>query len=327
MYTLRFPFELPPGREIGLEEPVNFQCDGYEISLKRNDRFFVLVVSGFEDEVKANEYIANVRSGLMWLLLNRGLAITATYEVQPVSISEDPAQTAKDLSKSMGGMGVGSEVHALFDASRPAILPTEGNFKQIIAEKVSITQTTSVADVLDFLRTGMSVSNPQVLMSDQKLQTAFELYGAFYTENCERARFITLIMVLEALAEAKKRPQVIRDFLNSVGGMIDDNIGHFEDTTDEAIAFKSLKQELDYRRSDSIKSSIKALVFHTLQNDSDVSEITGQASQIYDKRSKLVHDGYLPQQELAEATAMAREIVQRVLIRRFNDETGSESDA
>jgi hypothetical protein len=224
-------------------------------------------------------------------------------------------------------MDVGSEVHGLFDASRPAILPTEGNFTQITAGKVSIIQTTSVADVLDFLRAGMSVSNPQILMSDQKLQTAFELYGAYYTENSERARFITLVMVLKALAHAKQRPLVVREFLNSVGGMIDENIGQFEDSTDEAIAFSSLKQELDFRRSDSLKSSIKALVFHTLQNDSDVSEITNRASRNYDKRSKLVHDGYLPQQELSEATAMAREIVQRVLIQRFNDETGSESDA
>ncbi len=327
MYTLRFPFELPSGREIGLEEPVNFQCNGYEVSLKRNDRFFVLVISGFENEAEANEYIANVRSGLMWLLLNRGLAITASYEVQSVSISEDPAQTAKNLSNSLGGMDVGDEVHGLFDASRPAILPTEGNFKQITAGKVSITQTTSVPDTLDFLTAGMNVSNPQVLMSDQKLQTALELYGAFYTEKSERARFITLVMVLEALADAKQRPQIVRDFLNSVSGMIEKSLEKFEDATDEAIAFNSLKQELDYRRSDSIKSSIKALVFHTLQNDTDVVEIASKASKIYDKRSKLVHDGYLPQQELAEATDIARTIVQRILIQRYNDETNSENDA
>lgn len=321
MYTLRFPFELPAGKEIEFKECVTFKSNSYKVSLTRRGSYIVLIIDGFESEEKATNYVANVRSGFMWLLLNRGLAISASYEIQSVKIFDDPVQAAQNLAKSCVGMGVENEVHGIFDTSRPSVLPTVGKFIQMTGGKVSITEGITQTDTIKFLAEGMSVFNPQVLMKDQKLQTAFELYGAFYTESSERARFITLVMVLEALAVSKKRSLVVSDFLKKVGSYIDEQLENLNYTTDDAEAFELLKQELDYRRSDSIRSSVKALVFETLKHDPDVIDITQKVGKVYDKRSKLVHQGYLPMRELAEATQDVRKIVQRVLVQRFNNET------
>jgi hypothetical protein len=46
MYTLRFPFTLPPGREIAVAETPG-ELDGLEYRLSKQDRLYVLSLSGF----------------------------------------------------------------------------------------------------------------------------------------------------------------------------------------------------------------------------------------------------------------------------------------
>ncbi len=68
MYTLRYPFGLPPGQEIAVTEESTSVGD-LSFALKRQDRFYVLTISGLPSEEEGKRYINNVWAGLMWLLL------------------------------------------------------------------------------------------------------------------------------------------------------------------------------------------------------------------------------------------------------------------
>lgn len=87
----------------------------------------------------------------------------------------------------------------------------------------------------------------------------------------------------------------------------------------EALSLESLKRELTFRQVDSIRKQIRSLVYSTLTEagDTDSEDVAKKAIKVYDKRSKLVHDGYLPPDELGQLITDVREIVERVLRVKF----------
>ena len=94
MYTLRFPFSLPAGREIeGM--PVFGNLHGLTFSMEKQDRFYVFTLNGFPTEDTAKTYINNVWTGLMWLLLHLGLPAEAVFEPGRVVYPKDPIETNK----------------------------------------------------------------------------------------------------------------------------------------------------------------------------------------------------------------------------------------
>ena len=94
MYTLRFPFRLPPYRAIGADE-VSRMVGGTHISVKSHDGLHVLMANGLASEQAAEDLIAKCRSGFAWLLLNRGIAAEYSLDVQKPSYAAAPHQAAE----------------------------------------------------------------------------------------------------------------------------------------------------------------------------------------------------------------------------------------
>src|ERR1035437_3145385 len=113
MYTIRFPFTLPPGREIAVAETPG-ELDGLEYRLSKQDRLYVLSLSGFPSEESAQAYLKHIRLGLLWVLLHTDLPANGDFEPQPVCYSDDPLQAAANLSWSFG-FQIDGPVDALVD--------------------------------------------------------------------------------------------------------------------------------------------------------------------------------------------------------------------
>lgn len=317
MYTLRLPFELPEGYQItDTDEPIQF--GGLEFKLKKEARLYALVINGFTNEEEANQFLSNSWSGLMWVLLNCGLAPKWETEPQNITYSKDPVQTAKNLSKSFN-IEIEGGVDGLIEGSQIAIFKTDSNFKTITAGNVNLISGTNSKRFFDYFFKGMESTNPKNGYEHKKLGIALELYGAFFSEATPNARFLTLVMVLESLAESEKRPQAVLDILDNFRGQIEDIEKNYSDDSIEKISLESLKRELVHRKEDSIRKQIRSLVFNTLSvnGDSDATEMSKQALKVYDKRSTLVHEGSIRPDELGKVSTDARNIVERVLRAKF----------
>lgn len=288
MYTLRFPFKTPPDHVIS-EDVSTITFDHLAATLGRDDDFCVLEIVGFASEEEAENFLPRIWCGLASLLLNQKLPVSGDFVPQKVYEADDPVKAAENLSKSFGGADFGDEVHGLIDGTQPAIYPTTGSYRRLTAGSVSVLKTVASTNAASALEAGMVVKHPVALLEDQKLQTALELYGAYFTESSARAKFISLVMVLEALAESTPRPQVILDFLNTVNEMAQAHRRDVDENSNEASAFDALQREIIFRRKDSIRSQIRRIVLDTLSGKSDVDDLASQAVQVYDKRSTLVH--------------------------------------
>jgi len=140
MFTLRLPFELPEGYQItDTDKPI--QHGSLEFKLKKETRLYALIVNGLASKEEANKFIVNAWSGLMWVLLNCGLAPKWETEPQTIAYAKDPVK-AKNLSKSFK-MDIEDEVHGVIDGSHPAIFESDGNFKSITAGNVNIISGTN----------------------------------------------------------------------------------------------------------------------------------------------------------------------------------------
>lgn len=317
MYTLRLPFELPEGYQItDTDEPIQF--GEFEFKVKKETRLYTLVIDGFTSEEQAKQFLINSWSGLTWVLLNCGLASKWKAEPQNITYSKDPAQGAKNLSKSFN-MEIEGEVDGLIDGSRIAIFKTKSNFKTITGGNVNIISGTNSKRFFEFFFKGMESTKPRDGYGHKKLGIALELYSAFFSEATPNARFLTLVMVLESLAESEKRPKAVIDTLENFGYQIEEIEKNYSDDSIEKVSFESLKRELVFRKEDSIRKQIRSLVFNTLSinGDSDALEMSKQALKVYDKRSTLVHEGSIPSDELGNVSADARNIVERVLRAKF----------
>jgi hypothetical protein len=296
----------------------SFQFDGVKIELCHEDGIQLLKIVGFRTEQAAEAFMPRVRTGFAFLLLNRGMAVNAEFELQKVHMADDPKQAAENLSKDFGGANLGGQVDGVLDGRRPAIYRSHGNFRRITAGSMSVLVTTHAADIAASIEHGMRAANPAALVDDPRLQTAMELYGAAQTESTGRARFITLMMVLEALAEPTRRPAAVQSFLDSVQEMLTVQRSEYGDTSEEAFAFEALQREIFFRRDDSIRSQVRQLVLKTLADEDAAKRAVG----LYDQRSTLVHKGALPEQVLGEATTAAMDLTRRVLAVRYTDTVG-----
>lgn len=254
----------------------------------------------------------------MWVLLNCGLASKWNTDPQNVKYSEDPIQTAKNLSKSFN-IEIEGGVDGLIDGSQIAIFKTGSNFKTVTSGNVSLISGVNSKRFFEYFFKGMESGNPREGYDHKKLGIALELYSAFFSEATPNARFLTLVMVLESLAESENRPKVVLNTLENFKYQIEEIEKNYPDDSVEKISLESLKRELVFRKEDSIRKQIRSLVFDALSmnGDSDALKISKQALNIYDKRSTLVHEGSIPADELRKVSAEARNIVERVLRAKF----------
>ena len=153
-------------------------------------------------------------------------------------------------------------------------------------------------------------------LADAKLAIALELYRTFFSEPLAHGKLIVLMTVLEVLAERRKRPPVVQDLLRQFVDRAEQMAAALATGSEEATALESLRRELDFRKEDSIRSSIGRLVRDTLSDDPDVVALSQTAVRAYDARSTLVHDGVLPDADVTRALDSVWPIAKRLLVAR-----------
>ena len=302
---------MPPGREIAVTQ-VSGELDGLTFSLEKHDKFCVFTINGFLTEDRAKRYINNVWAGLMWVLLHCGLPTDVVIELGKVLYPEDPHQAAKNY-------GFKGPFDGFIDGAWPVVYPTEKRIRTEAAGQIIPLQTYSAGDVLNYFCKGVAFPESATVIDDAKLRVALELYGAYFTELSANARFLTLVMALETLAPSSLRTKLVLCLLDKWKTEVEEKKITVGPESDDAASLKALSLELLFRKTESIRQSIRTVVCTTLQanGDEDAAATAGKAVQVYDLRSKLVHKGKLESQVLSQAASDAKDIVERVLRARF----------
>jgi hypothetical protein len=317
MYTLRFPFRLPPNSRIGPDE-VSKHVGPFELSLKEVNNLYVLKVRGLLSEVEAKAFIANIRTGLAWLLLKYGIPADADFELQTTQYFTDPEKVAADLSKASGGH-VEPADGAINELS-PAVYLTGKRIQVWSGVPETMTTHFPLGEfVLDPLSEGVMFPASKAFAEDHKLTVALDLYGAYFTEKSSNARFLTLIMALEVLAVDVERSTFVLELLDQWGKQVSELRKTVEPKSEDAQSLDDIGRQILHKRVSSKRGKIRNLVLFTLQDVAGVDAVglAKKARDLYDLRSTLVHEGSLDPKELGRAIEDGNDIVRRVLMTRF----------
>ncbi len=149
----------------------------------------------------------------------------------------------------------------------------------------------------------------------EKLGVALELYAAHFTEKQVRVRFLMLVIAMETLARPSPKHPVVTDLLSRWQQESDQVMKRYASASEEFQSLEALRRELDFRSGDSIRSQFRKL-FADLQCSSPAERIELQiiALRVYDKRSILVHRGYLPIDELNKLEFEARDLLEKLFV-------------
>ncbi len=316
-YILRFPFRLAPGQEFSkLDQPYDTECLGLSLRLASRSGYYFFSVGEFPDEKAGTRFIPKLWAGLMWALLHQGLSPIGELSPQNIRFTENPYVAGKNFSKSVG-LGV-DKLDSILDGASPAVYGSDKAVRVMTGGDVTLRQGFAPDRTVAFINEALSFPRPEAVLSNTKLKVALDLYNAFFNEASTYARFLTLTMVLEALAPSEPKHQ---SACNAIDRWIDE-IKKLQEAaspeSEEWDAYESLIREVGFRKVKSIRSSIRSLVLLTLgSSDPEAEALSREAVRLYDVRSRLVHDGYVPGEDLGQAVTRIREISFRVLQASF----------
>jgi hypothetical protein len=316
-YILRFPFRLAPGQEFSkLDQPYDAECLGLSLRLGSQSGLYFFSVGEFPDEEAGNRFIPKLWAGLMWSLLHQGVSPIAELSPQNIKYTEDPIAPGENISRSLS-LKV-DKLDGILNGVSPAVYESNKVVKVMTGQNVTLLQGFAPDRTVAFMNEALSLPRPEAVLSDTKLKVALDLYNAFFREASTNARFLTLNIVLEALAPSELKHQ---SALDAIDHWIDD-IKELQKAavpeSEEWEAYDSLKREVGFRREKSIRSSIRSLVRLSLSpSDPEADALSREAVRLYDVRSRLVHDGHVPGVDLSQAVTRIREIDFRVLRARF----------
>jgi hypothetical protein len=144
-----------------------------------------------------------------------------------------------------------------------------------------------------------------------KFRIALELYAAHFAERQVRVRFILLVIAMEALAQAKDKHPVAVGLLSRWAKELNEEIAKHDHSTEAYRSLNSLAGQLNRLKEESIGVQIGNL-FADLPGVSpeEIAKLKRRARDLYNERSTLVHNGYLPADKLPELEEEARVLVE-----------------
>ena len=306
---------MAPGYEIsGLEEPCEFTVDDLSWVFEYKSGYYVLKVTGLDSEAACRDYLHHLWPGFNWLLLKRGVAIKATLTFDKVTYASDPEAAARNLERTMN-LAYKGPVDGLVNAGIPSAYPSHKNIRVVGVGSPNVIVTMPLSDVYAFLKEGIDIRKDKPSMNDRRLQTALDLYSAYWYEHTGNARLLTLVLALESLMTNPPRHNVVVELLGKWKPEVKSLKDKFKSNSDEYHALESLERELLFKKTESLRRQVRSLVLRSLEflGHDKPDEIADRAVWVYDQRSTLVHKGFLPQPVLSKATSTAKSIVEMVL--------------
>ncbi|MBG56786.1 MAG: hypothetical protein CMK46_00675 [Porticoccus sp.] len=322
MYKIRFPFRLAPGQDL-TECNEKKMVGSLSISIGKESGFHCLHIEGFETQKQAVRFYEKIDIGFKYITLNTGLSFLSVGELQKVNYAENPHEARKSLSKSLN-ITIEEPVDALIDGARPAIYLTEKSIRKITAGSITTTESCLSENFLELFAKSAMFETPDAIRNDGKLLSALDLYSGHFLETTPRAKFLTLVMAIETIVIPTPRTDNVLALINRWKKEAEEELKALDSNSDEYFSLESLRNELLFRRDDSIRRRIKNYIFNLVRSnkDDDAEQVSADAVRVYDFRSRLVHGGRVNEIELSENLSVAKKVVENVLTYRFEGAVG-----
>ncbi|MCO5105344.1 MAG: hypothetical protein M9919_15215 [Burkholderiaceae bacterium] len=319
-YTLRVSVKTLGKEPIsGLDSEPSIAIGLIRVTVKQRERHLVLQACDFDSEGDAEDFLQQIKGGLWNLALEHNIAFVPYFGRRDLTRAKDPEAAAHNLAKCFGTPAEEpvKPVHGLTEEAGYTIFASDENIRFLAVGDFTAHASTGWDAVARTLTEGIQQSGLGADQQDSGLATAVDLYLTHFYETSIRARFLTLMMVLEVLAPVTERHptavQLLADFQKSIDLQID---GAADTETRDAL--EALRREIDFRKETSIRRRVRRLVLDVAPLDEQSRQaLAKKVVDAYDLRGTVVHTGAVDAQALSEANETALQTAKLILRARL----------
>ncbi len=299
MWEFRLRFHAPPGRNIlGAKEGLVFHIDGIENPLRiehlppkpnqtlSSPEIYLVTGRHFQNEAIARECGEKLKYALAIYGAKARIGIDLGHDEVTTPTSEELKESYRKQ-----GLRLRDEVHGI-DVYREDELP-------IRTLHVSGTLTTS--HNIENFPTSVADEYQKFIPLTPKKQLALEIYNLVQFEERSKTKFLNLISVIEIICDRDKQPEDVKSHVDFLINQV-----KFSELSEENK--EALTNGLGNLKRVSISTACRRLVEECI-NDEEARYF----ALCYNARSKLLHEGKIPEHEVLNLTRLEI-IVQTVLL-------------
>jgi hypothetical protein len=316
-YSIRLPIFVSPGKEISLgKEGADLVFEEYQAEIQRIGNLYVIIIRGFPSEQLAGAFVRKIGAGLIWADLRYHVGFRFIVEPTPIHYYGQPVEISDQSMiahlKSQKGW---THIDGDYYGNNTVIIPEHKRLILTNMGGIKVIAGTGVSVLASMISEAMAYPNPEKVFDEPKLKLAYEVYSSAFFESSDNARFLTLVMVLEALCSDSDAPNYIVEMVDELMRQLKE-LGSKSFKESHGRDYETLVSRLGSLKKRSIKQGISLLVAEKLKLDegvNDPTEVGREVSGIYDLRSTLVHDGIADPNAVKQAMTRLEDIVPRVL--------------
>lgn len=297
-YLLYLPIVLSPGRDL---LNINFEKEisvgEYKLRFIKLAYFNALTLGKFESESVARKYIGKLQAALMWVTLKHLIGINFPEIESEIKWLDEPKLIPEEgIIKKITENTNWDATDGTYYSDKLGILPDHKRLIRWDMGRVNIKAGLSVDNFIATVQEALSFSVPENVVEDRKLRLAINIFSSYFFEQSPEAKFIKLVTVLEALTPDSIVSDQSQEMLRVLKLTVKNAQNQYAKDSSEWKELNGILSRVGQLKRNSIGISLRNFVAAELFRDSaigDSNEIVYRLKDIYDRRSKLLHEGFM----------------------------------
>jgi hypothetical protein len=332
-FKLYIPFTIAPGGEISaLEKSKLFKIEGYDITLEKSKTVYMLTIGIFTTIEEAKSFFLNLKAFFPWASLKFLKGIVYPKSLSDLNLFEKPIIIREgSIIKPLCDIAGWEVVEGTYDATHAVIIP---DWKKLVRNEMGIVTVTGGIGPNNFaecIEEALQFPLLEKVVNEEKLILALDLYSSSFFQMTDNARLITLVTSLEALTPEFEVSVIAKTTLNSLKIIAKKERDQYEKSGLEYESINHLLSRIGNLKKEAIGTSMRRYILKINEEHSELGDpegISTKLKMIYNVRSKLLHEGFVPQKDVVNGINFLNNFIPELLKTMFinyatNDQNSS----
>lgn len=314
-YTLQVPFQLGPTHNLTPADVKSVTFGDYTLELNENQGIHLLRITGFHATEEAEAFLPRLRGSLLRLTVSEKVSVRSTGVMQAAKIRELPVDIRDNPNFGNIIEEVGwTHLDGFVDHSPAVVIPEHLRIMELGAGSMTITHGMPEPAFLSHIVEGLLLPYPERVAENNKLSLAIDLYAASLWELSQRAKVVGLATSLESLIDQENESNIVLEHVDQIIKSFKMIRSGSRAHNDQCRELDSLESRLANLKKKSISETFRQLAMtHAEVIGETPQQARKSATVAYGVRSKLLHEGYATEDEIADAVTWLNKAVPAIL--------------
>lgn len=324
-FFARLPLVLSPGLVLQLPEGKHLASKPGGIQLEKLHHDYIVTLGPFTTSMEAEDALSHLRAAALWCAIELSIGLQYPTGNGTIELLETPAAISEN-TQHIGASTGWTFIDGSYNAHQALIIPDHKRLVSFKLGKPKLVASIPVERFLEKFEEALSFDQLSQVVLNEKLKLAIEIAMSHRFEVSERAQFIALVTSLEALLPDAPAAKVTRQVIPKAAQLIKEDRNQHDPGSSEWKELDRLLSRVNDLKKESISARIRTFVAASLARHPTLGNdevIENQILTAYDVRSKLLHQGHVPSEQLTSGLEFLRTFVPKLLSLLFREDSSS----